>query len=165
MPAGIVTAQSFGEKPASVTNVPLKSSVTEKEPSACGVTMYVRVNVSVAQSLPQTEESGDPESYGPKTSGELMPLAPVGPVAPAGPCAPVGPAGPWEPCKPVAPVAPAGPCAPVAPAGPVGPCGPATPAAPIDSVPAPGVSVMLAPATRVRSPACPFRLLTTPRGE
>src|SRR5512135_2036176 len=149
MPAGIVTAQSFGEKPASVTNVPLKSSVTEKEPSACGVTMYVRVNVSVAQSLPQTEESGDPESYGPKTSGELMPVAPVGPVAPAGPCAPVGPAGP------------AGPCRPVAPAGPVGPCGPTTPAAPIDSVPAPGVSVMLAPATRVRSPACPFRLLTT----
>jgi len=88
MPAGIVTLQSFGEKPALVTNVPRKSSVTSNELSVRGVTMYVRVKVSSAQLLPQTPESGEPEAYGPKTSGELMPLAPVGPVGPVAPVAP-----------------------------------------------------------------------------
>ena len=59
--------------------------------------MYVRVKVSFAQSLPQTLESGQPESYGPKTSGELMPFAPLVPFVPLVPLVPFVPGSPFGP--------------------------------------------------------------------
>src|SRR5215467_5169073 len=110
MPAGIAWAGSphpaplvAGELAAFVENEPLNSSATVNDPSLCGDTTKVTLYVSFAQLSPQKFESPPLALYGPNTSGELTPEAPLSPFGPAAPVSPFGPAGPCGPADPVSP--------------------------------------------------------------